>query len=229
MCMIAAIPTGRNDATDFELIIAACKNRHSAEAALHSMNTESLKLCLEVSAQTKVPPDLIEQLSELCIQSLNKEDIMLKVAALRCLITIGQTTKIDVNMFKTFFNSDNKTLLLVSYIAANQIVSKGIFLPIELIDILVPRWSNQQAAALLLASCKDLETSRYLIEKLLYDEIPSFDLTLKILKEASRHTVLHENIRTILDEIMNLFPAVSTTFVKTIQSIKFELLQNECE
>lgn len=229
MSMIAAIPTGRNDATDFELIIAACKNRHSAEAALHSMNTESLKLCLEVSAQTKVPPDLIEQLSELCIQSLNKEDIMLKVAALRCLITIGQTTKIDVNMFKTFFNSDNKTLLLVSYIAANQIVSKGIFLPIELIDILVPRWSNQQAAALLLASCKDLETSRYLIEKLLYDEIPSFDLTLKILKEASRHTVLHENIRTILDEIMNLFPAVSTTFVKTIQSIKFELLQNECE
>ena len=146
MAVIATIPSG-NDEVDSNLNVIACKNGFYVEAALHAMQPNDLKLALEVAAQKGVPSDKVHNLTDHCTQYLMDEDPMVSVAAIRCLVSMGEAKRISIDTLKMQMQSKNETLKYSAFIAAAQISIEGVQLPIELIDSLITKIEKEPLAA----------------------------------------------------------------------------------
>ncbi|KAH0785041.1 TKL family protein kinase [Histomonas meleagridis] len=200
---IAAIPTG-NDDVDSTLVIVACKNGFAAEAALHALNHNDIKLALEVAAQKGIPKEKTQTLAEQCINFVNDEDPMMCVAAIRCLVSMEQAKKIEIDTLKAHMQSKNNTLRFAAYISAAEMCTEGVKLPIDLIDALVIKSDSEPLiASILIAAAINREIAEHLINTYLYGNKISKELINEIVKVASKHKELQELIKKIPEKMLS--------------------------
>lgn len=212
--VVNAIPTG-NEEIDRNFIICACKNGFYVEAALHAMHPDDIKIALEISAQKAIPPEKIAPLSELCVQYLSDKDPMLVVASLRCLITISQCKKISVYKLKLLIQSKNRTLQLVSYMAAAEMAREGVILPSDLIDLFISKFTEEVVSIVLITCCQNLENAQYLIKYIASNNnIASSSSIIKILHASLKFKELHQQIKLIIETRKSLLLTESSKTAK---------------
>ena len=201
--ILISIPSG-NENIDTNLVIAACKNGFAAEAALHAVQTSNKKLALEIAAQNGVASEkTAESLVNHCLHILGDQDSMLNVAVLRVLVKLGKASLIPIETLKIDMQSKHNTLKLASFIAAAEMALEGSILPLDLIDFLSSKLLIEPLApTVLIAACKDLETARHLISAFNYGSIPPPDIALKLLKQASMHHELAEELHSIVSSML---------------------------
>ncbi|KAH0794610.1 TKL family protein kinase [Histomonas meleagridis] len=191
---ISVVPTG-NDSIDLELIIFACKNGCSDQAAIHSFQNEHCKLALEACAKCGVPQESVEAVSNRCVSSLSSVDPMLVVAAIRCLIKIKEAKKIPVEIIKMHMLSKNKTLYLASYVAAAAMADEGAELPLDLIDAQTSKWiTDQLATTVVLSGCKHINVSTHMLSRLAFGAGAPPEIAIRILMMASQHQQLKSQV-----------------------------------
>ncbi|KAH0795163.1 TKL family protein kinase [Histomonas meleagridis] len=202
--VIAAVPTGNADA-DRDLIIIACKNGFAADAALHAIQKENVKLSLEVAGQRGVPPERVEEVTEICKRCLLDEDPMLNVAALRCLISMKKAHVVEIDTLRVMLQSKNGTLRLASHVAAAEMVKEGVVLPMEMIDMFITRWQDDPlAAAILIATCSRVENARHLMDAFTYGSRPQPEIAMRLLRAIAAHQEMKERVAEVAKGFMEI-------------------------
>jgi hypothetical protein len=196
------LPTGK-DLLNVDLVLIACKNGAAAEAAIHSFHPNHVKLALEVVARTGVRNEESKRgIVQRCLNSLRGNDPMLIVAAVRCLIALGDANQIPIDVVQSYLQSRNTTLRLAGYVAAAEIAGIGLPLSTDVIDACVDRMGTiPLAAAVLVGACGNVENGRYLVGKLAKKWMPPRTIAVKMLLRASEHQELVAVVRGIAERI----------------------------
>ena len=183
------IPTG-NEKLDMDLLMIACKNHSAIEAALHSIQKDHIMIALEVIAREGMSTYNRDQICARCVQCLSISHPMLNTAALRCLIANNETKRIPLRIIKMHMQSPNMTLKMATFIAAAKMAEEGIQIPNEILDIFIAKWDSVPiAGTALLHACKNLESARYVLNKL-SNVTPPMELALRIIIQINTHPEL---------------------------------------
>jgi hypothetical protein len=186
------LPTGK-DSTNYAILIVACKCGAAAEAAIHVLSSNLLKLALEVVARTGF--GIVQR----CSYALRSNDPTLALAAIRCLIGIGEARSFPIDRMKVHIESRNTTLQLAAYLAVATAAENNVQLPFELIDICSARAKNVRLAGeVVISACTWIENARRVIGKI---ESAGWEPEFvgRILLKARKHEELRASILEILN------------------------------
>jgi hypothetical protein len=210
VALASLLPTGR-DGLSLDLVVLACRNGAAAEAALHSMHPNHIKLALEVVARGGIGTEENRQpIIQRCLHSLKGNDPMLVVAAMRCMVAIGEARALPLDRVRTCLESRNTTVKLAAWVALTEMAAGGIPFPEELLDACIERAPfSGLAGNAIVAACRELEAAKYLVARLTVDWKPGGALSLRILLKARRHRALAQQIRTAAAAISDDDPMIA--------------------
>lgn len=219
---VSHIPTG-DEKVDDDIIVAACKNGASTEAAIHSFQDDHLKIAFEVISHIGVNEEQRGSLIDRCVKSLKSEDPMLVVAATRCLVSLNEARKIGFDVIKTHIQSRNITMKSVMYLAAAKMVNEGEQIPLDLLDAFLSKGLNEPFAGLVIFNvCRDLESAKYLLGRLTYGSMPPQHLTVRALIQIyNKHESLRADLKNALNQIP--FPSPSPEVVKALHILRAKI------
>jgi hypothetical protein len=197
----SSLPTG-NEALNNEFLMVACKNGAAGEAALHSLRKDHIKLALEAIA-CDGSCERRGEVSDQCVTCLEGGDTMCTVAAIRCLVAIGEAKKIPLDILKSCIQSRKMTLSMAAHIAAAKMVQEGIELPKELLDLFVANLNGVPlAGTVVFHSCTKPESAQHVAQKIEAGTaaVSSGDLLLRILAQIAEHVQLRPNVMRIVEK-----------------------------
>ncbi|OHT15260.1 TKL family protein kinase [Tritrichomonas foetus] len=200
---VTLIPTG-DPTQDDDIVMIACKNGAACEAAIHALQHRHLKIALEVIARKGIIPKHKDIIIQTCIRCFSvRDDPLVSVAALRCLVGNNAVKQISIQHIKEFINSRNTTLKNAALIAAAKMADENVKMPNDLIESLISNWHEQSLAGIFLVkSCKNIETASYILNRLAYGIPPTSDLTLRILIQISKHVELRKQLKTTIEQLI---------------------------
>jgi hypothetical protein len=188
------LPTG-DETIDEALVVTACKNDCAVEALQAALNPEHIKLLLEVIGQKSCEEEDKENVAAIAVKHLSSEDNMLVVAALRCLVGIDKVECISIDTIRSLLGTSNKVLKNAAYIVTSAMASKGIQIPIDLLDGIASRSSTDPfGASVLISACNDKTTANHMISMIEHGLRCPIEVSLKILIVASKHRELAPQI-----------------------------------
>jgi serine/threonine protein kinase len=128
---VVELPTGSPE-TDSNIVIAACRNGCANLCAVYTISHEHLTLALNVVARTGVEVDLRAAVGDRCIQAFGGTDAELALAALRCLLAIGDFKRIPISSLRAFVASENPPLRACACAAVAILALHGALPPADL-------------------------------------------------------------------------------------------------
>jgi hypothetical protein len=195
VALAALLPTGR-DGLSLDIVVLACRNGAAAEAALHSMHPNHIKLALEVVARAGTGADNRQFVVQRCLHSIMGNDPMLVVAAIRCIVAIGEARALPLERIRVCLESRNTTVKLAAWVALAEMAAGGIELPRDVVDACIERAAGSRLAVnAVVAACGVPEAARYVVGRLAAGWTPGGEVALRILLKASRHRGLAHEIR----------------------------------
>jgi hypothetical protein len=199
--LASMLPTGK-DALNFDIVIIACKHGAAAEAAVHSMHPNHVKLALEVVARAGVSEENVTGIVQRCTYSVRGNDPMLIVAAIRCMVAIGQAAALPLDRMIVCMESRNLTVRLAAYVAVAHIAEAGVTLPSPFLNSCTEKvLQNQLAVTILVAACGRADAARTVVNNLIGNWHPAADVAVRILLKASAHEDLRGLIKKIASSI----------------------------
>ena len=191
---------------------------------MQALQKDNLKLALEVAGQKGIPAEKVEQMTDVCRQSLLGRDPMMNVAALRCLISMKHACVIEIDTLKMLLQSKHRTLKLAAHVAAAEMAKEEVVLPPELIDLFVTRWAaDPLAAAVLIASCTTaVECARRVADAFEYGSRPPPEIAMRLLRAMAVHEEMHAKIEPIVRRFLGepLATDVQMEFEKLMKRVK---------
>jgi serine/threonine protein kinase len=197
------LPTEK-ESLNLDLVVIACKNGAAAEAAMHSLQPNHVKLALEVVARVGVRNDETRQgIVQRCIPSLQRNDPLLVVAALRCLVAINEANVVPLETIRASIQSRNTTVKLAGYVTAAKMCDEGIAMPSDILDLCLDKmWSTLLAVTVVVNSADNVENARHLVTRMANGIWrATTKIKLRILLKASQHTELASAITAIVDRL----------------------------
>jgi serine/threonine protein kinase len=191
---VSEIPTGSEE-IDANIVIAACRNGCADLCAVYAINPFDIALALNVVAATGVDPLLQEAVIDRCVQSLGISNPELSLAALRCLLSVGDMKRIPFNILRTMSASADRPLSSCGYVALTILPMNGCFPPPDLFQELLTRIdSDRRAVCPVVAACRDEQLAHAMID--LFEKKPPNDpeYLVKGLAAAARHAALRVRI-----------------------------------
>jgi hypothetical protein len=171
-----------------------------------------------------VPDSLRDNLCLKCIHCLQERDVMLTVAALRCLVAIGETKRLSPDVMKNFVRSRNMTLTGVSYVTVAKMAMEGVRLPIEMLDYFISKWKVVPLAeTVVTCAAKDVECARYLVNKMVFGGPLLTESGLRILVMAAKHKKLRGEVKAALDKLIENRTSGNGAWNEAVELLKQEL------
>jgi hypothetical protein len=186
------------------LVVVACKNGAAAEAAMHSFQPNHVKLAFEVVARVGVRnEETREGIVQRCLCSLQRNDPLLVVAALRCLVAINEAKAVPLDTIRSSIQSRNTTVKLAGYVAAAKMCEEGVEMPSDILDLCLDKMGSAMlAVTVLVNSAENLENAKHLVNRMANGVWRATSkIKLRVLLKASRHQELSGAISTVVDRL----------------------------
>jgi hypothetical protein len=199
----AVLPTGV-DEVDLDLLIVACRNGATAEAAIHAGIPEHSKIALETVARVGISKEELRVgILYRCLHALKTEDPGLTVAALRCLIGIKELEKVAADNFTRLVKSKDRTVRIAGCVAIAEAAIGGMEFPTEVLEACAEIAGESGVAVTALAAlCKKPTTAERVVRKLEDGWQPGAAVILKLLGRAVKHKVLVERVKQLAKGIV---------------------------
>ena len=219
------LPTG-NDLVDSELIIIACRNGAADLAVLRAIEPLHLKATLETVGITgKCRESMKVHLIQKTLDCLKSSTPSIVVAAIRCLVGISAIDQIPIDSVTSFLTSDDLQLRTAAQVVFAKILTTGVEISQELINVLAEAVNlDPMAATLLVAACANQNAAKTIVERLQFGIDSNNcrpEAVLRVLVKAAKYKELIPIIKNNLEQLKQCENvSKSTTVLRAINIFK---------
>jgi hypothetical protein len=195
------LPTG-SDQLDNELMAAACKHGAAVEAAVHALQKKYIRVAMEVVSRVGPRGGRVKDIRECCVKCLAGDDVPCIVAALRCLVGIGEIKSIPIETIKKFVVSRNAAVRMAGHIAVGKMVQDGVVLTREMLDVFVAKADSLAiAGTVVVHACANEGLARAVVGEIASGNGWPLELVLRVLLQSVQHTALRSAITGIVQRV----------------------------
>lgn len=223
------LPTG-NTKLDDDLFMIACKNGAIEEAFLRAISSKQIITALELLSRIDedyetTSPELLESVYERAVKCLKFKDTSIRISVIRFLVVKNESKRLPHGFIKENIRTRNLTLQNALLVAVSQIASNGILLPKDIIDLCFSRMDETfLAGTVVVNSCSCLTAADYILNSLNSSNMPSIELTLKILIQICKHEKLRPKMKKVMEKLY--LPRYNDDIAKAIDKI-YEIIDKK--
>jgi hypothetical protein len=196
---VVELPTGSPE-TDTNIVVAACRSGCADLCAVYATSTDDVALALNVAARTGVETDLCAAVGDRCIQAFGGGDAELALAALRCLLAMGDFKRVPVSALRPFVASEDRRLRACACVAIAALAMQRVPLPVDLF-VQLARCGDPRASWPVVAGCRDEAVAAALLG-VWEEETPApSEAALKAIAAAGWHVSLRGRCRAVIERI----------------------------
>jgi UDP-N-acetyl-D-mannosaminuronate dehydrogenase len=157
-----------------------------------------VKLALEVVARTGIGEEANRAaVVQRCVYALRTSDPTLVVAAMRCMIGIGEVAALPLERMRVHIESRSTTVQLAAYVAVALMAEGGVELPVDVIDICAERAMGVRLAAeVVVSACTGVEGARKVLAKV-DGAVWEPEFVARVLLKSAKHVELQKKVREI--------------------------------
>jgi hypothetical protein len=183
---VEMIPTGCKE-LDRDIVVAACKNGAADYAAIYALAPTHVALALEVVSQNGADRMLRASVATKCVQCLAAGGAPLVCAALRCLVSIGETKKIPMSALRTFLQSDVPAVRACTLVAAMTMGLAGVEVSADIIERIMQPPLDQAREDCVAALCSQPHAALTAVNAMICRVEYEPKVVFRILAMAARH------------------------------------------
>jgi hypothetical protein len=216
---VAELPTGSSE-TDTNIVVAACRSGCADLCAVYATSYDDITLALNVVARSGVEVDLRAAVGDRCIQAFGGTNTELALAALRCLLAIGDFKRIPVSGLRLFLTCEDRRLSACACVAIAALAMQRCPVPIDLF-VQLAKSGDARAQWPVVAGCKNEAVAGAIIE-LWETELPQeSEAVAKAIAAAAWHEPLRKRCKDLFERMK--FVEGSTEFQNEIGQLKDKL------
>jgi hypothetical protein len=192
---VVELPTGSPE-TDSNIVVAACRSGCADLCAVYTISPEDLTLALNVVARTGVEIDLRAAVGDRCIQAFGGTNAELALAALRCLLAIGDFKRIPVSSLRAFVGGEDRALRACALAAVAVLALQGAAIPVDLF-VQLANSAQPDVQWAIAAGCRDEAVAAAILALWEAEKPPPSETVAKTLAAAAWHAPLRARCRAI--------------------------------
>jgi len=196
---IEELPTGSIE-VDTNIVVAACRNGQHDLCSLYASNPSDIALIFEVISCKGTCPQLQQAVNDKCVQSLKSSSTLLKLSALRCLVSMKQHKRIPMPFLVSSLSSDNPILTQLTLIASSLFLYDNQRIPQQiLIHCIEHMEDNECASSVVLFSTQNEDDAGCILDYIhsKYLEPKRFE---HVIKSCSMHQSQKERTEMMLKD-----------------------------
>lgn len=185
--LVEELPS-QDENIDMDIVATGCKSGCADLCAIYAKRSKDVAAALEVCALIGVERSLKAAVEDACVHAMSSSEDYLVAAAVRCLISLGESRRIPRSSISSMLRSGNLTLHNLSLLA----IAKSPFLISEVLDDVFNLISQEKVATLaVVAAAGDQTTSQSVLERI---ENITNDISLEEAKCLLNAATIKENL-----------------------------------
>jgi hypothetical protein len=155
------------------------------------------------------------------VKCLAKDDVPCIVAALRCLVGIGEIKAIPIETIKKFVLSRNAAVRMAGHIAVGKMVQDGVVLPRDMLDVFMAKADSLAiAGTVVVHACANEGLARVVVGEIASGNAWPLELVLRVLLQSVQHAGIRPAIAGIVQRVDT--PHLEPRYARAVAALRAE-------